>query len=109
MSRVSDPPKLPPVPGADLPVLRIAQADFEVLPDYSATLPTGTTTGKRWKRLDGSFDRDFLALGGQPHWLIGEYGAPSADGKSIRVNWYRPVVVVQAATKPFGEAAQWSS
>lgn len=56
-----------------LPPLRLRLADFEKLPEYSASLPTGTTIGKRWRRLDGAHDPDFLRAGGKPAWMIGQY------------------------------------
>lgn len=28
----------------------MTKAEFDQLPEYSCTLPTGTTTGKKWKR-----------------------------------------------------------
>lgn len=77
-----------------LPRLRLTAAEFNALPEYSASLPTGTTPGKRWKRLDGAFDRDFVRRGGKPRWMIGEYDPTYAGGKTITINWYRPVVIV---------------
>ncbi|RWC91701.1 MAG: hypothetical protein EOS72_03330 [Mesorhizobium sp.] len=74
--------------------LQLTQAEFDALDEYSATLPTGQTPGKRWKRHDGAFDREFLDAGGKPVWLIGEFGEVSADGKTVALNWYVPVIVV---------------
>lgn len=92
---------------SDLPVLRLPLHEFNALLEYSASLPTGTTPGKRWKRLDGSHDRAFIRAGGKPRWMIGEYD-PNDDGKGkkIKVNWYRPVIRVpagQAALKEAGD------
>ena len=50
----------------DLPKLRLSPWEFGALPEYSASYPTGTVPGKRWKRLDGSHDHYFLARGGNP-------------------------------------------
>lgn len=88
--------KSAPVP-PPYPALLISKAEFDALPEYSATLPTGTTPGKRWKRHDGIFDQEFLAAGGKPFWLIGEYN-PDDDGKgsTIKVNWYIPVPRIDA-------------
>lgn len=47
---------------------------FEDLPEYSATNPTGAYEGKMWRRHDGAFDREFLARGGKPVWLLCWYG-----------------------------------
>jgi hypothetical protein len=79
-----------------LPPLRLTRPEFEGLLEYSATLPTGTTTGKRWRRLDGAHDHAFKLLGGKPRWVIGEYGAVSKDGKKIDIHWYRPIITVRA-------------
>lgn len=82
-----------------LPVLRLSAREFQDLFEYSATIPTGTTPGKRWKRLDGAHDPSFRKSGGVPKWVIGEY-APDcpADAKTIKINWYRPIICVRAAT-----------
>ncbi|MGD9915724.1 MAG: hypothetical protein AB7S80_16730 [Rhizobiaceae bacterium] len=85
--------------------LTITRAEFSALPEYSATLPTGTTPGKRWRRHDGAHDEDFLASGGQPMWLIGEYGEVSADGKSVALHWYVPLVVIPGSDMVSGEIA----
>jgi hypothetical protein len=76
-----------------LPKLHLTVAEFEALPEYSATFPTGQTPGKRWRRLDGAFDPTCL----KPRWMIGEYD-PNYDGKAktIRINWYAPVIRVPA-------------
>ncbi len=47
---------------------------FEKLAEYSASKPTGVYEGKMWRRHDGSFDREFLARGGKPVWLLCWYG-----------------------------------
>jgi len=75
-----------------LPPLPMFRDEFDALPEYSATMPTGTTPGKRWRRHDGAHDVDFIAGGGKPVWLVGEYD-PFDDGKgqNIRINWYVPV------------------
>lgn len=81
-----------------LPPLRLTPSEFDALLEYSASLPTGTTPGKRWKRLDGAHDLTWKARGGKPAWMIGEYD-PTDDGKgkSIKINWYRPVIVLAAS------------
>lgn len=78
-----------------LPVLALTQAEFDALPEYSCSLPTGTTPGKRWKREDGAHDFAFKSQGGRPRWVIGEYD-PQDDGSTptIKINWYRPAISV---------------
>lgn len=92
-----------------LPPLRLTPREFRALPDYSGSLPTGTTPGKRWRRLDGAHDRDCK----DPCWMIGEYdpSAPTekdiatakAAGlpypKNILIFWYRPIIVIRAEAK----------
>lgn len=89
-------------------------AQIMALPEYSCTVPTGVRIGKKWRRHDGSFDRDFMARGGKPVWLIGSYEeAPSEWRTTHQIDpetnqykrkltemcktcWYRPVVRVKA-------------
>lgn len=103
-----------------LPSLRLTPREFAALPEYSCSLPTGTTIGKRWKRLDGSHDHRFKAAGGQPRWMVGEYTryvvtsdrcvvgdlGPDRAGPfinlrcritpQVEIRWYRPVIVTTA-------------
>lgn len=77
----------------DLPALHLTKAEFDALPEYSATFPTGTTPGKQWKRHDGAHDPSC----DKPVWMIGEYD-PTDDGKgpNIKINWYVPVLKLDA-------------
>lgn len=52
-------------------------AELEQLLEYSATRPTGTTTGKVWRRYH-PFDG----------WLIGMYG-PDEDPEYVRTYWFQ--------------------
>lgn len=64
------------------PDLLITKKEFEALPEYSASIPTGTTPGKRWKCScnDGK-------------WKIGEYGEIfGANSEQIKINWYNPII-----------------
>lgn len=67
------------------PLLRLTERELADLLDYSCSFPTGTTTGKRWKR-----NLNFGRKGGpfEPVWIVGEYGEPSEDGKTIEIKWY---------------------
>ena len=80
-----------------LPPLHLTRAEFEALPEYSCSLPTGTTPGKRWRRHDGAHDREFVAAGGVPVWIIGEFD-PDDDGQgsTIKINWFVPVPTIPA-------------
>lgn len=78
-----------------LPRLRVTPAEFHALLEYSCSLPTGTTPGKRWKRLDGAYDRRCT----RPRWMIGEYDPDCPpDATRIRIIWYRPIISLRAAT-----------
>jgi hypothetical protein len=58
----------------------MSRAVFDLLPEYSCSNPTGAYEGKMWKRHDGSFDREFLARGGKPTWLLCWYGVSDKPG-----------------------------
>jgi hypothetical protein len=81
---------------AGYPTLRIQAAEFLALPEYSATLPTGAYPGKRWRRLDGCYDRQFLMAGGKPRWVIGEYHE-IPDKTKVGLRWWKPIIVVRSA------------
>lgn len=55
----------PPVESAT-DVARLTQQEFDALHDYSASLPTGTTIGKQWKRRNDYYDAS-------KGWQLGEY------------------------------------
>lgn len=81
--------------------IRMTCREFMKLPEYSATHPTGTTPGKRWRRLDGAHDpRSWLPKDDpryvQARWFVLEYGEVSADGKHISIKWYKPVLRLPA-------------
>jgi hypothetical protein len=61
------------------------KATFEELEEYSCSFPTGVYEGKMWKRHDGSFDRAFIARGGEPVWLLMWFG-PSDDPNKCSIN-----------------------
>lgn len=58
----------------------IDRGDFNILPEYSCTIPTGVYEGKMWKRREGV------------EWLICWYG-PSLDPDECRIH-YRKLVIV---------------
>lgn len=83
---------------SDLPKLYLTLQEAQALPEYSASLPTGTTIGKRWRRHDGVFDQDFLLRGGTPVWMIGEYIEINTPGR-VGIKWYRLCIKVKAESK----------
>lgn len=73
---------------ARLPHVELTQAELEALPEYSCSLPTGTTIGKRWK-LDVHFRPG--PPNAFPAWLLGEYTAHPDPGL-VGITWRRIVV-----------------
>jgi len=58
----------------------LTEAELEALPEYSTTVPTGTTIGKRWKRnLNWRSDLP-------PRWVVGEYVADPEPGY-VQIHW----------------------
>lgn len=57
----------------------MSQEDFDALPNYSCSLPTGTTIGKRWKRRKDYYDES-------KGWLLGEYIPSDQDG-CVGIRW----------------------
>lgn len=64
----------------DLSTVEGFDAALGVLPEYSATVPTGTNLGKRWKRADKTPEGKLI-------WLIGEYVVGPAPG-TVGIRWY---------------------
>lgn len=71
----------------------MTEETFRQLMEYSATNPTGAYEGKMWRRHDGSFDREFLAHGGKPVWMLCWYGE-SKIGPGYVSNNYREILLV---------------
>lgn len=69
--------------------LRLTQAELDALLEYSYSLPTGTTAGKRWKKRVGD------------EWKVGEYGDSFPDPRGgrfparVSIKWYDVEVVVK--------------
>lgn len=61
------------------------QEAFSALPDYSCSIPTGKTIGKRWKRRRDYTDES-------KGWLLGEY-AEDPDPEFVRIKWRNLLVV----------------
>lgn len=95
--------------GANLdafPLLRLSPATLAALPEYSRTLPTGKTIGKRWKRnaRDGYyFPIDVWGLRfvfpAPPRWMVGEYAESALPGM-VDIHWYRVEVNEEEQSKP---------
>lgn len=64
----------------------ISRAALFALPEYSCTIPTGTTVGKRWRINNNAYRAD--RVGVPAEWMLGEYydlGDPKAVG--VRFSW----------------------
>lgn len=87
--------------GTHLPVLIVRPRDFEGLLDYSYSLPTGKTIGKRWKRCLLRYRDNPAEVADLKNWVIGEYSRLSPDHPGeIDITWYAPEYeAVPAATR----------
>ncbi len=65
-------------------VVVLTAAELKDLPEFSCSLPTGTTEGRRWKRNEAAYGRS--PGGSPPEWWVGEYGA-AADGV-VPITWH---------------------
>lgn len=66
-------------------VVTMTPEEFKNLPEYSCTIPTGTTVGKRW-RCNQAF-----GTGRKPQWndwYMGEY-VKHPDPKMVGIEWSR--------------------
>ena len=70
------------------PRLRLTQREFDCLPEYSTTVPTGTTIGKRWKRRS------------REGWHVGEY-YDIGSKTEVGIYWY-DVDIVDTQEAPHG-------
>lgn len=68
----------------------MTKSDFDSLPDYSCTIPTGVYPGKMWRRLNGLFDP--LSRPEDLHWCLCWYGM-SEDPEQCSVNFRRVLLV----------------
>lgn len=67
---------------------RIKEKDFLNLLEYSTSIPTGATIGKRWRRHHQWKDKDGSI---KSTWYIGEY-VQDADPKMVGIKWTRPLI-----------------
>lgn len=73
----------------NLPI-RLTQAEFSALPEYSCTIPTDVVIGKRWRRDANAYTSKFFQPA--PEWWLGEYIiGPTLDTYTII---WRPIEVV---------------
>lgn len=63
----------------------VSRAELGALLDYSCSLPSGTTVGKRWRRNVHAFRHD--RVGAPAEWVIGEYVDIGSGKVGIRWTW----------------------
>lgn len=82
----------PPGPSKEeATVDRLTPAELLALPEYSSTVPTGTTIGKRWRRHQPSR----RACGDNPtcgHWWTGEY-FESGKESGVGIRWLKVEII----------------
>lgn len=66
--------------------IRLTRSDFDKLPNYSCTLPTGTTIGKQWKRAVQRFHEEPT-----DEWVLGEY-IEHPDPGTVGISWRRILI-----------------
>lgn len=73
----------------------LTQAQFDILPEYSCTLPTGTTIGKKWKR-DVNEPKRFHRIepNAPKEWWTGEY-TPHPDPDTVGIKWRKVVIITE--------------
>jgi len=81
----------------------LTKRELDGLAEYSCTVPTGTTIGKRWKRNDNAYRREIAHLdfwNGSPvlerfppNWLMGEY-APDPKAKLDKKGQPETILIV---------------
>jgi hypothetical protein len=82
----------------------MTKKELEALPEYSSSIPTGTTIGKRWKRQTYKksdppipvdvygYDKDGFFKMVPDWWLMGEY-ATADDPKYVKIIWRNVICV----------------
>ena len=89
-----------------LPTMVVTLQEFKELGEYSASYPTGTTPGKKWRTELNAYDRRFYLGGGKTRWIIRQYDPEAKpydkDDKSthgdIKILQFRPVFRVPATS-----------
>lgn len=64
----------------------LSEDELKELLEYSCSLPTGTTIGKRWKCDDSKYKRP----DSEPNWWVGEY-VEHPDPEMVGIEWSRVV------------------
>ncbi|AFD28192.1 hypothetical protein [Deinococcus gobiensis] len=72
--------------GTERPVLNLTHQEMTDLLEYTFSLPTGVTIGKRWRRHEGG-----------ESWCIGEYACQTPEDELLHpgetaIRWWLPCV-----------------
>lgn len=62
----------------------ISVRELAQLPEYSCSVPTGTTIGKRWRRDVNAYRQD--RRGAPPEWVLGRY-VDIGDPENVGIEW----------------------
>lgn len=65
--------------------IRLTLAEFDALLDYSSSIPTGTTIGKRWKRRKVYHDES-------RGWVVGEF-VEHPDPDVVGIKWWHNIEI----------------
>lgn len=65
----------------------LTETEFDELPEYSLSLPTGTFIGKKWR-----CDHSVRHLGADHDWWMGEY-VEDPDPKMVGIKWRKIAIV----------------
>jgi len=68
----------------------LIQSELDDLLEYSCSLPTGTTIGKRWKKNVNAYQHPHNPV---PDWRMGEY-IEDEDPEMVGIIWRRVVLLV---------------
>ena len=79
-------------PEAENGVVTLTRAQFDKLPEYSTSIPTGVYEGKQWKRAGAM-------VNGTQNWQRATYHSPYADEKGVArmcIEWVMIAIVEEA-------------
>jgi hypothetical protein len=82
--------------------IRIFYWQLETMPEYSSSVPTGTTPFKLWKR---NQNHRLPSLG--PNWLVGQY-YPVPEHGFTGIRWFR-VSYLEGPEPPDWDPPDWSN
>jgi len=72
--------------------IRITESELAKLPEYSCSVPTGTTIGKRWKYDHNAYNPRKTSE--EPEWYIREYVEHPTDPSLVRIKTTKVAFVV---------------